>query len=153
MPYDPWNTRREQLPVFAPATQIALALLLLLAGVACLYGAAVGLIDKTVPSSAVVMLTVALSLKTSLRGGSDGELDERDRALRYYAIATGGIIPVIVLAIYSLFASSFDRLWRPIEAVEWGVFGQIMLSSTLLCAIIAAARKTPAYVSDLDDED
>ncbi|MXO50090.1 hypothetical protein GRI42_02080 [Erythrobacter gaetbuli] len=153
MSYEPKEVRRKQLRMLAPATQIALAVLLLALSSLALYAAAAGWVDQTVMSTFIVLMTLVLSSRSALRSGNDSQLDEHDRQMRYYAIATGGIVPVLTLAGYSLFLSAGDTLWRPVSKVEWGAFGMFMLGATIQCAIIAAARKTPAYAADLDFDD
>ena len=153
MKYPPKESRRKQLRMLAPTTQIALAAILMSLSSLALYAAAAGWVDKAMLSSCLVLMTVILSTRSALRSGNDSQLDEHDRQVRHYAIATGGMVPVVVLAGYSLLLSAGDTLWRPVSQVEWGAFGMFMLGGTLQCAIIAAARKTPSYAADLDEND
>ncbi|MCA0910966.1 hypothetical protein [Qipengyuania gaetbuli] len=153
MTYESRKIRRKQLPMLAPTTQIALAVLLLSLSSIALYAAVAGWVDRAIFSSTITLLTVALTARSALRSGYDSELDEHDRQMRYYAIATGGVVPVVALAAYTVGLSATDALWRPVSQVEWGAFGMFMLGATIQCAIIAAARKTPAYAADLDEND
>ena len=153
MNYEARKIRRKQLRMLAPATQIVVAVVLLLLSSLALYAAAAEWVERAVLSSAITLMTVALSARTVLRSGYDSELDEHDRQMRHYAIATGGVVPVMVLALYTIGLSETDALWRPVSKVEWGAFGMFMLGATIQCAIIAAARKTPSYAAELDEND
>ena len=152
MPYDPYTSRSVELRMIAPRKQIALAIFLFLCGCAGLYLAATVDTEREMLSSIVVLMSTLLSLWSSLKSGRDGQLDEREREVRSYAIAGGASSVVIAVAIYSIFASSLDSFWLPTRDFQFGALGMFMLSSTIQIAIVLAALKTPTYAVDPDDE-
>lgn len=153
MPYEPYNSRSENFYLIAPRWQILLSAALFVFGCLALYLAAIRIVDRELISSGVVILTTGLSLFSSLRSGPDGVLDERERGIRNYAIAGGASCVVIGFAVYMLFASAFEALWVPSAGFQFGALGQFMLSATLQIAIFLAARETPPYAADLDEDD
>ena len=153
MTYDPAKMRAQSMPMIAPRTQMLLAGVLLTLGCVVMVLAAQGVLEDEFFASAIVIATTVFSLYSSLRSGREGQLDEWENATRNYAIGGGASTVVLGFAIYSVFASNLEFLWRPVADYEFGVLGMFMLAATMQIAVILAARRTPAYAADLDDDD
>lgn len=101
------------------------------------------------------MGSLAIKLFNDYKERGNGPLDERELAIYWKANAIGAMIPLIGVAVWSLFLGNLADfgMWYPREMFEWVTLSFFLLGLMTQIGLIVTAWLTPSYAADLDEND
>ena len=101
------------------------------------------------------MGSLAIKLFNDYKERGNGPLDERELAIYWKANAIGAMIPLIGVAVWSLFLGNFADfgMWYPREKFEWVALCFLLLGLMTQIGLIVTGWLTPSYAADLDEND
>lgn len=101
------------------------------------------------------MGSLAIKLFNDYKARGNGPLDERERAIYWKSNAIGAMVPLVGVAVWSLFLGNFagDGLWYPRQSFEWVALSFFLLGLMTQIGIIVSGWLTPSYAADIDFDD
>ena len=142
--------------LLAPRVVITLSLILVAMSVIGMIRVTQGE-DATELLRDAFMLSFGLSMAVSYRrrGTLDRRGDERETAIAGKAAAAGGAVVSILAMIWTAMLGSFgaNDMWQPDEPYEWDAISTFAIGLFFHAGNIAAAWCTPAYATELLDEE
>lgn len=137
-----------------PRMLLIVNLIFLLVGIAGMVLAARGDFGPWVVFAAMIGATTH-TIIAEYRKRGDAPLDEREKALAWKTVAIGGMVPLVLVALYMLFLGPFadNGLWSPQTKAHWQATGFFILGLSTQITNIASALMTPSYAAEFDLDD